>query len=248
MTSAQQKDFCVLQLSKTDSVTKVQRNFRRRFGVVPPLAKNIRRWHRQFEETGCLCKGKSPGRPRTLQETVQQIQQVFGRSPRKSTRRCSKELAIPHTTVWRVLTRRLGMKPYRLQLVQKLRNDDKGKRMEFSNALLEDLEDDSFLPRLIFSDEATFHLSGKVNRHNVRIWGLENPRATLEHERDFPKVNVFVHFHLPRFMVHSFLSKTLLREGPTSKCCVTGSFHRCTKIQMILYSNKTEHLHIGTLK
>jgi hypothetical protein len=53
------------------------------------------------------------------------------------------------------------------------------------------MEDDKFLPRVIFSDEATFHLCGKVNRHNVSIWGLQNPHTTLEHERDSPKVNAF---------------------------------------------------------
>jgi hypothetical protein len=53
------------------------------------------------------------------------------------------------------------------------------------------MEDDKFLPRVIFSDEATYHPSGKVNRHNVRIWGLQIPHTTLEHERDSPKVNVF---------------------------------------------------------
>jgi hypothetical protein len=36
-----------------------------------------------------------------------------------------------------------------------------------------------------------FHLSGKVNGHDVRIWGLQNPHTTLEHERDSAKVNVF---------------------------------------------------------
>ena len=53
------------------------------------------------------------------------------------------------------------------------------------------LEDDGFDDRLVFSDEATFHLSGKVNKHNTRIWGTENPHVTLEHVRDSPKVNVF---------------------------------------------------------
>jgi hypothetical protein len=49
---------------------------------------------------------------------------------------------------------------------------------------------DNLLSKLIFSDEATFHLSGKVNRHNVRVWGSENPHATLEVECDSPKINV----------------------------------------------------------
>jgi hypothetical protein len=35
--------------------------------------------------------------------------------------------------------------------------------------------DVDFLKKIMFTDEATFHVSGKVHRHNVRIWGTENP-------------------------------------------------------------------------
>ncbi|KDR23348.1 hypothetical protein L798_05309 [Zootermopsis nevadensis] len=42
-----------------------------------------------------------------------------------------------------------------------------------------------------FSDKATFHVYEKVNRHNVRVWGSENPHATIEHIRDSRKLNVF---------------------------------------------------------
>ena len=34
-------------------------------------------------------------------------------------------------------------------------------------------------------------MSGKINRHKVRIWGTENPREIEEHVRDSPKLNVF---------------------------------------------------------
>ena len=54
-----------------------------------------------------------------------------------------------------------------LQLVQALRAGDKEKRVEFSDAMLQDMEDDNLLPRLFFSDKATFHLSGDVN---ITIW------------------------------------------------------------------------------
>jgi hypothetical protein len=57
--------------------------------------------------------------------------------------------------------------------------------------MLEAMEDETFAERLIFSDEATFHVSGKVNRHNIRIWGTEKPCSVIEHQRDSPKVNVF---------------------------------------------------------
>ena len=55
----------------------------------------------------------------------------------------------------------------------------------------EELQEDKFNECLVFSDETTFHTNGKVNRHNVCIWGKENPHATIEHERESPKVNVF---------------------------------------------------------
>jgi hypothetical protein len=51
--------------------------------------------------------------------------------------------------------------------------------------------DEGLSKRIIFSDEATFHLTGKVNRHNIRIWGSEKPVTVVEMERDSPKVKVF---------------------------------------------------------
>jgi len=51
--------------------------------------------------------------------------------------------------------------------------------------------DDHFLEKVQFSDEATFHISGSVNRHIVRIWGSENPHAYVEHQHDSRNVNVF---------------------------------------------------------
>ena len=42
----------------------------------------------------------------------------------------------------------------------------------------------------MFTDKACIHVSGKVNWHNVRIWGSENPHMVIEHS-DNPKVNVW---------------------------------------------------------
>jgi hypothetical protein len=52
-------------------------------------------------------------------------------------------------------------------------------------------DDERFLDSVIFNDENTFHVSGKVSTHNCRIWGSENPRVSLERVRDSPKVNTF---------------------------------------------------------
>ena len=50
-------------------------------------------------------------------------------------------------TVWRVLRRRLVIQPYKLHTVQALRADDRTKRVEFSDVILRDVEDDNFSPR-----------------------------------------------------------------------------------------------------
>ena len=71
MSTTQYKAFYVLQFESCKSVVTIQRAFRRQFNRDPPNANNIRRWHNQFAMTGCLCKGKSVGRPRVSEENVQ---------------------------------------------------------------------------------------------------------------------------------------------------------------------------------
>jgi hypothetical protein len=188
----QENAFCVLDYAQCKSVATVQCNFRRRFGKDPPTRKSIYDWHRKFETTGCLRKGKSLSRPRVSEENVQRIWQAFLRSPKKSIPKASHELQIPQTTVWKVLLKHLRLKQYKLQLVQALKANDKVVRHNFCcdfQALLD--EDDDFVGKLVFNDEATFHIDGKVNCHNCRIWGTENPNVMAEQERDSPKVNVF---------------------------------------------------------
>ena len=83
------------------------------------------------------------------------------------------------------------MKPYKLQVVQTITAADKRKRKQFCVNMQEKLGEGEFNERLVFNDEATFHTNGKINRHNVCIWGEENSHVTIEHERVSPKVNVF---------------------------------------------------------
>ena len=111
MATMQHKIFCVREFIKTESATAVQRAFRLHFNIQPPTKKNICRWNHQFEQIGCQCKGKSSGRPSVSEENVRRIEESFERSPRKSTRRASRELGIPQPTVWRGLRCRLLFKP-----------------------------------------------------------------------------------------------------------------------------------------
>jgi hypothetical protein len=51
--------------------------------------------------------------------------------------------------------------------------------------------DDQWLQQWMFTDEATFHVSGRVNMHNCLIWGTQNPHVSYELERTGPKENVW---------------------------------------------------------
>lgn len=80
--------------------------------------------------------------------------------------------------------KRLHMFLCTLRLLQSLTYGDKLKCFQFcGNLKFANLqEEDGFLEKLIYGDESPFHISGKVNKYNVRIWGCANPRAVIEHE------------------------------------------------------------------
>ena len=75
--------------------------------------------------------------------------------------------------------------------MQALNPQDHNLGLCFGLDLQQRLLEDGFAEKLVFSDEATFHVCGKVDLHNVRIWGTENPHETIEYACDSPKVNVF---------------------------------------------------------
>jgi hypothetical protein len=112
----------------------------------------------------CVCKGKAPA------ELVGSIRQSFVRSPHKSLRRAVMEFNAPKTSVWQVLWKHLRLRPYQLQILQQLKPTDKVKRYDFCCSFLRKLaDDDTIMNKLAFSDEATFRLPGRGNRHNLRI-------------------------------------------------------------------------------
>ena len=118
------------------------------------------------------------------------IQAPYERSPRTSLRRASRELQISKSTLQRIVCKRLKLYAYKVQLIQCLEPNIKPKRVEFANRMLNHLGADAdFMSTICFSDEGTFHVSGKVNRRNVWIWGSQNPDATKEHVHDSPKLN-----------------------------------------------------------
>ncbi|PSN43113.1 hypothetical protein C0J52_10479, partial [Blattella germanica] len=166
------------------SVTRVQREYRRVYNEVPPHRNNINRWDKQLKETGSLLDQKRCGRPSDSDESVDAIRDTYLRSPKKSVCACARKLQLKKTTVC--------FTDYRLQLLHAIKETDKPKRFELASDMLNEIENDQqFLKRIVFSDEATFDVCGHVHRYNIRIWASENPDVYTEYERNSPKVNVW---------------------------------------------------------
>lgn len=209
MATPQEKAQCVSWFIETKSDRQTKRNYRTKYGRDPPSRPSIRAWHKKFMETGTvLDKGRS-GRPRTSNENIDRVRQSFSRSPTKSIRSDATQLQLPRSTVQKVLHKNLRLYAYKVQLLQALEPNDKPRRKEFAVNMLERIsEDETFLRRVCFSDEATFHVSGKLNKHNVRIWGSEHPHVTREIVRNSLKVNVWCGIMCNRIIGPFFFKET----------------------------------------
>lgn len=190
--TVQQKVQCCYWLAEFKYPKIVERRFRQQWPEKqPPDRHTITTWHRKLLETGSLVE-KTPRGKKVTEAQVDRIQQAFQRSPCKSVRRASRELAIPKSTIHDVLHKRLRLHAYKIQLVQKLKPNDLPARYDFASDMLLKIDiENGYLQKVVFSDESTFHVCGIVNRHNCRIWGSENPHVVRELERDSPKINVW---------------------------------------------------------
>ena len=132
-------------------------------------------------ETGTVFVARRSGQTRPSEENIEHERQAFQRWPMKSICTAARQLDLPRATVHKVLHKNLKLFACKVQMLQTLQPNDMPRRKEFAMNMLQRIyEDEAFLKRVCFSDEATFHVSGKLNKHNVRIWGSENPHATRE--------------------------------------------------------------------
>ena len=117
--------------------------------------------------------------------------------------------------VWKILWKNLRFKLCRIHLLQALKPyvfcQEKDVLWEHARSLW----GRRLSNKLVLSDEATFLLIGKIDRHNVRIWGKESPHENLEQEHDFVKINVFTQFLIIKCIDLSFLGRTTWHVFPT---------------------------------
>lgn len=182
----QHRIFCVKWYFKCGSFKKIKEQFRAFFGLdKAPEKPIIQRWVKKFETLGTVGNINSKsvnrtshsGRPKCrTQEVIDKVRESVEQSPKRSLRKRCQSLDLSFETCRRVIVEDLKKYPYRIQTKQKLTVADKTKRKAMADKMLEKMEETpSFLEMLWTSDEAHFHLEGKVNSKNNVFWGSEKP-------------------------------------------------------------------------
>lgn len=180
-----------------ESVISTQRLFRVNFqagrhGPIPSR-NTILKWVSNFRNTASAMKIKPRGRPRSVRTpaNIETVRRSVVQSPNRSARRQSMVLAISDSSLRRILHLDLNFHPYKIVMVQELRERDFQSRVLTCQRLLHLATENDLLNVLIMSDEAHFHLSGKVNRQNFRYWSAENPKEIHETSLHPKKVTVW---------------------------------------------------------
>ena len=79
---------------------------------------------------------------RTFVENIESVRQSFSRFPMKPIRTAARELELPPTTVHKVLQKRLRLHAYKMKMLQRLQPNDKPKRKEFADNMLQKNSED----------------------------------------------------------------------------------------------------------
>ena len=180
---------------KVENVVEVQRRCRVEFGTPPPTRVTITRIRDKFEVVGKVqdvLEGRS-GRKRsyTDNENVDAVMRVFALSPKKTRRKCSREIDIEKPIVHRIL-RAQKCKSYIPRLVHALNKYDPVRRLQFCEWFQHKCDErDDFQDSIVLSDEATFKLNDTINHHNSVYWANENPNIVEEDTVNFPGVAVW---------------------------------------------------------
>ncbi|KAJ4434071.1 hypothetical protein ANN_16390 [Periplaneta americana] len=175
--------------------TVTQHAFRQHFDIHQndsvPSHNTILLWVRNFRETACPTKNKPPGKQRTVQtpDNVERVHHAVLGSPRRSAEKQASALGISDRSVRIILHMDLHFHPYKIVIVQELRERDKRTHSVYCNELLTTMND-QVLNQLLMTDEANFHVCGYVNTHNCRFWASDNPQWM--HERPLHSKKVVV--------------------------------------------------------
>lgn len=174
--TTEERVFIVKNYYESGNYREVVRRFEDRFGR-PIDRKSIPSLIKRFETTGRVDEdGHGRQSNEKHDEQIAAVASAINEmGDNFSIRKASANLDIPKSSVHRILKIDLGLKSYHYSLHQELNEDDPDRRLNFCEDFLTLLEnDDQFITKIVWTDEAKFFLNGTVNRHNSVYWSNHN--------------------------------------------------------------------------
>ena len=134
-----------------------------------------------------------------------------------------------------ILHEELRFRPYEMAVLQQFTERDFNARQTACEPLLEDQPTDALV---FFSDEAHFHISGCVNKLNMRYWSGNNPRELHEKPLHCERVTVLCAFSKLGTIGHYFFEQ--------NNRTVTVNSERYTEMIREFFVLKFEEMDLGT--
>lgn len=234
----------VLLMAKFESSTIVRRKLQVEFGNKTPSVVSIQATFERFCETGTVEDRERSGRPSKItEEKIDEVYDVLQNEPQSSVRVVATACSIRPTTAHKIMTEYLSMKPYKMQFVQELHEEDLQDRVEMCKTLMPMLQEKDTQENLFFSDEATFYLQGLVNKHNIRYWSETNPHVTIETAMKSAKLNVWCAMSKNHLIGPFFSKRILLTEKVIFQCSRTSLFQKSENYTRFvrLFSSRMVH-------
>lgn len=169
----EERTFLALTRLKGNSLVETAALFQRKFNKTASLGA-ICNLVKKLESTGNLSNMKGRGRKKGTPNTMA-VLLAYQRNPRKPIRAAGAEIGINKETVRHILKAN-QYHPYKIGHVQGLFIGDPEKRYEFCWNLVNKFTSNlDLLDTILWGDEASWRLDGKVNSQNNRYWGRVNP-------------------------------------------------------------------------
>jgi transposase len=179
------------------SSREISQNFAAAYPDRPIPSKTIIiKWYNAFRITGCLNLGHKKRKRNSnvvTEDLTMNLCLAVEEEDTTTLSNLAEEFHASRSSCFKALKIE-KFKSYRIKNVQKLLPRDYFPRMEFCEFWMEKInEDRNILNKILFSDESSFTLNGKINKQNRRVWARENPyRRQEKHTQYRQKVNVWV--------------------------------------------------------
>ncbi|GBN75379.1 hypothetical protein AVEN_8064-1 [Araneus ventricosus] len=185
----------------------------------------------KFEKTGSFAVQSGRGRKRIDSTVVEEVatavqEESSGGVQPCSAREIARTLDRPVSTVNKILRNILHCYPYKISHVQESFPSDLPARETFALKFLARMELDNEWPwKILWTDDALFHLTGYVNTQNCRIWATENPQETQPVPLYPAKGTVWCGF-TASFIIGPYFFEETGALGPVT-VTVTGQRYEC---------------------